>query len=226
MGCDRNGPREDGMMQAKDLKPALVSLVGAFVASLCCLLPLAVIVLGLGSGAFMAITMRYQALLLPLGMLAVTGGYVLYVRERRRCQGLVCTMAGSRLNLVALGLATTVIIGEVVLVAFPEGASRLLTRAMISAANQVERFEADGTLVSLDPGKHLMTIDHGDITGLMAPMTMAFPVKSPALFGGIAPGDRVRFTLERSPQGLAIIALTKQEMAAEARVVLDVEGMI
>jgi hypothetical protein len=28
--------------------------------SLCCLLPLAVIVLGLGSGAFMAVTMRYR----------------------------------------------------------------------------------------------------------------------------------------------------------------------
>lgn len=28
--------------------------------SLCCLLPLAVIVLGLGGGAFMAVTMRYR----------------------------------------------------------------------------------------------------------------------------------------------------------------------
>jgi Cu/Ag efflux protein CusF len=213
------------MMHAKDIKPSLVSLVGAFAASLCCLLPLAVIVLGLGSGAFMATTMRYQYLLLPLGMLAVTVGYVLYFRERRRCQRLVCTMAGSRLNLVVLGLATAIIIGEVVLVAFPEGASRLLTQAMVSAANQVERFEADGTVVSLDPGKHLMTIDHGAIKGLMAPMTMAFPVKSTELFTGIAPEDRVRFTLERSPQGLAIISLSIQDRVGEATVVLDVEGM-
>jgi Cu/Ag efflux protein CusF len=213
------------MMHAKDIKPALVSLVGAFASSLCCLLPLAVIVLGLGSGAFMARTMRYQAILLPLGMLAVTVGYALYFRERRRCQRLVCTMAGNRLNLVTLGLATAVIIGEVVLVALPEGASRLLTQAMVSAANEVERFEADGTVVSLDPGKHLMTIDHGDIKGLMSPMTMAFLVKSTELFTGMTPGDRVRFTLERSPQGLAIIALTKQDKAGEATVVLNVEGM-
>jgi hypothetical protein len=44
-------------MHLNDLKPAVVSFVGAFAASLCCLLPLAVIVLGLGSGAFMATTM-------------------------------------------------------------------------------------------------------------------------------------------------------------------------
>jgi Cu/Ag efflux protein CusF len=217
--------REEDAMHVKDVKPALVSLVGAFAASLCCLLPLGVIGLGLGSGAFMATTMRYQSILLPLGLLAVTGGYVLYFRERRRCQQGLCTMAGSQLNLVVLGVATVILLGEVVLVAFPAAASRLFTQAMVSAANQVEHFEAEGTVVSVDPGKRLLTIDHGEITGLMSPMTMAFPVQSPTLLTGLAPGDRVRFTLERSPQGLALMALTTQELAEEARVVLDVEGM-
>ena len=212
-------------MHMQDLKPALVSLVGALAASLCCLLPLSVLVLGLGSGAFMATTMRYQRLLLPLGLLAVTAGYMLYVRERRRCRTVLCTMAGSRLNLVALGIATVILLGEVVLVAFPAAASRLLTQALVSAAHQVEHFEAEGTIVSVDPAKHLLTINHGDIHGLMGPMTMAFPVASPALLTGIAPGDRVRFTLERSPQGLALMALTTQEPAEAARVVLDVQGM-
>ena len=212
-------------MHIKDLRPALVSSVGALAASLCCLLPLGVIALGLGSGAFMATTMRYQRLLLPLGVLAVTAGYVLYIWERRRCQRRACTMAGSRLNLVALGFATLVLLGEVVLVAFPEAASRLFTQAMVSATNQVEHFDAQGTIVSVDPGKRLMTIDHGDIKGVMPPMTMTFPVQSPALFTGVTPGDRVQFTLERSPQGLALIALTTQETPGEAQVVLDIEGM-
>jgi Cu/Ag efflux protein CusF len=212
-------------MHVRAFKPALVSLMAAFAASLCCVLPLAVIVLGLGSGAFMATPMRYQRLLLPLGILGVTAGYVLYVRERRRCQALVCSMAGSRLNLVALGVATAMLLGEVVLVAFPEGASRLLTRAMISAAKQVERFDAEGTIVSIDRDTHLLTIKHGDIQGVMSAMTMAFAAESPALMHGIVPGDRVRFTLERSPQGLAIVALTKEVSAGEVRVILDVEGM-
>jgi Cu/Ag efflux protein CusF len=217
--------QEEGAMHVKDVKPALVSLVGAFAASLCCLLPLGVIVFGLGSGAFMATTMRYQSILLPLGLLGVTGGYVLYFRERRRCQQGLCTMARSQLNLVALGVATVVLLGEVVLVAFPAAASRVFTQVMVSTAKQVEHFEAEGTIVSVDHEKRFITIDHGDIKGFMAPMTMAFPAQSPALFTGIAPGDRVRFRLERSPQGLAVIALTKQEPAEEARVVLDVAGM-
>jgi Cu(I)/Ag(I) efflux system periplasmic protein CusF len=212
-------------MRVRELKPALVSLMAAFAASLCCVLPLAVIVLGLGSGAFMATTMRYQRMLLPLGMLGVTAGYLLYFRERRRCQALVCTMAGSWVNLVALGLATAVLLSEVVLVAFPEGASRLFTEAMVSATNQVEHFEAEGTIVSVAPDKHLLTIKHGDIKGLMSPMTMAFAVASPALVQGLVPGDRVRFTLEQSPQGLAIVALTTEASAGEARVILDVAGM-
>jgi len=212
-------------MHINNLKPAVVSLLGAFAASLCCLLPLAVIVLGFGSGAFIATTMRYQWMLLPLGILAVTAGYVWYFRERRRCQGLVSTMAGGRLNLIALGLATAVLLGEVVLVAFPERASQLFNKAMGSAAIQVERFAAEGTIVNLDLGRHLVTINHGDIKGLMSPMTMAFPVASPALFERIAAGDRVTFTLQRSAQGLAIIALIKQETSGEASIVLAIEGM-
>jgi Cu/Ag efflux protein CusF len=70
-----------------------------------------------------------------------------------------------------------------------------------------------------------MTIAHGDIRGLMSPMTMAFPVQSPALFPGMTPGDLVAFTLQRSPHGFAIVALTKQEPVGSTAVVLDVEGM-
>ena len=176
------------MMQVRDFKPALVSLMAAFAASLCCVLPLAVIVLGLGSGAFMATTMRYQRILLPLGILGVTAGYFLYFRERRRCQSLVCTMAGSRVNLVALGLATAALLGEMGLVAFPEGVSQLLTRAMVSAAKEVEHFEAEGRIVRIEPEKHLLTIDHGDIKGLMSPMIMAFPVESRRLCRGLCLG--------------------------------------
>src|SRR6267378_5116271 len=57
--------REENIMHIKDLRPALVSCVGALAAALCCLLPLGVIALGLGSGVFMATTMRYQSMLLP-----------------------------------------------------------------------------------------------------------------------------------------------------------------
>jgi len=90
------------IMHIKDLRPALVSLWGALAAALCCLLPLGVIALGC-SGVFMATTMRYQSMLLRWRP-CVTAGYVLYFREAAPLSKLVCTMAGSRVNLLALAL--------------------------------------------------------------------------------------------------------------------------
>jgi len=74
-----------------------VAWLGAALSSLCCLLPLAVITLGLGSGAFMAVTMHYRWILIPAGVIGLLGGFALYVRERRRCNALACRMAGSRI---------------------------------------------------------------------------------------------------------------------------------
>ena len=102
--------------------------VGAALSSLCCLLPLAVIALGLGSGAFMAVTMQYRWLLIPAGIAGVLAGVVLYVRERRRCDTLACRMAGSRMVLAALALAALIVTTSIVLDQFPEMTSELLAR--------------------------------------------------------------------------------------------------
>ena len=91
-----------------------------------CLLPLAVIVLGLGSGAFMATTMRYRWLLIPAGVLGIAAGFVLYARERRRCDALGCRMAASRVTLALLIAASVVVTTSIVLDRFPEMTSDLL----------------------------------------------------------------------------------------------------
>jgi len=103
---------------------------GAILSSLCCLLPLAVIVLGLGSGAFMSVTMRYRWLLIPLGIIGVTTGFFLYVRERRRCTALACRMVGSRVTFALLVVATLVVTTSIVLDRFPELTSDVLARAI------------------------------------------------------------------------------------------------
>lgn len=107
---------------------SLAAWIGAVLSSLCCLLPLTVIVLGLGSGAFMAVTMRYRWVLIPAGVLGVTIGFVLYVRERRRCEQLACRMAGSRITLGLLILAGAVVATSIVLDRFPDLTSELLAR--------------------------------------------------------------------------------------------------
>jgi hypothetical protein len=113
-------------MKWSDLKPSALGALSASVASLCCLLPLVVVVLGLGSGAFMAVTMRYSAIFIPAGILGTAAGYALYVRERRRCDRLGCAMAGSRLNRALLGLSTLVLAAAVTLTALPDYTARLI----------------------------------------------------------------------------------------------------
>jgi uncharacterized membrane protein len=85
-------------------------------------------VLGLGSGAFMAVTMQYRWVLIPTGVLGVVLGFVLYTRERRRCARLACRMAGSRVTLALLIAASLVVASAIVLDQFPEMTSDLLLR--------------------------------------------------------------------------------------------------
>ena len=123
------------------MRPAAVSAgvtawVGALLSSLCCLLPLAVIVLGLGSGAFMTVTMRYRWLLIPAGVIGVAAGFVLYFCERRRCAALACRMAGSRITLALLVVASLVVGTSIVLDRFPEFTSDLLAHVMSSDAGR------------------------------------------------------------------------------------------
>ena len=107
-------------MNVSHLKAGLVSFGGALLSSLCCLLPLAVILLGLGSGAFMMTTMQFRPIFLPLGILGVGLGYYFYFRERRRCQALACRMASSRVNLALLLVASVMLAIELVFVLFPD----------------------------------------------------------------------------------------------------------
>jgi hypothetical protein len=117
-------------MRVATLTAGLVAWIGAALASLCCLLPLTIIVLGLGSGAFMATTMQYRWLLVPAGIIGIVAGFVLYVRERRRCDALACRMAGSRITLALLIVASVIVSTGIVLDRFPEFTSDLLARVM------------------------------------------------------------------------------------------------
>jgi Cu/Ag efflux protein CusF len=53
-----------------------------------------------------------------------------------------------------------------------------------------------GTIVALDTEDAEITLDHGEIPGLMGAMTMPFPVADPKLLEGLQEGQRVEFDLE------------------------------
>ncbi len=123
-------------MKLGPIGAGLAAWVGAALSSLCCLLPLAIIFLGLGSGAFMAATMQYRWILIPTGVFGVTAGFVLYIRERRRCDSLGCRMAGRKITLGLLIVASLVVATAIVLDRFPEMTSDLLSRLTEGSSRQ------------------------------------------------------------------------------------------
>ena len=56
-------------MQIADLKPGILGVGTSLGASICCVLPMTIVLLGLGSGGFMMVTMQYRIILYPSGLL-------------------------------------------------------------------------------------------------------------------------------------------------------------
>ena len=94
------------IMQISDLKPGLISLSTSFGSTICCVLPLTIVLLGLGSGGFMILTMQYRIILYPLGLLGLGTSYWLYFRRKKACEAQVCQMQGKRMNITALVFST------------------------------------------------------------------------------------------------------------------------
>jgi len=117
-------------MDLSAVKAGLVSFSSALVASLCCLLPLGIVVLGLGSGAFMMVTIQYRYIFLPVGVIGLGTGYYLYFKEKQRCSSKGCTFVGRKTNLALLVLATVMVAGVLLLDFFPGLTSDYLQMAM------------------------------------------------------------------------------------------------
>jgi Cu/Ag efflux protein CusF len=54
----------------------------------------------------------------------------------------------------------------------------------------------NGTVTGVDLAKSEITLDHGDIPGIMSAMTMTFSVPDKKLLDGVAPGAVVEFDIE------------------------------
>jgi Cu/Ag efflux protein CusF len=70
-------------------------------------------------------------------------------------------------------------------------------------------WSAEGIVRVIAPEINRIFIDHGDIPGLMEAMTMAFEPENPQVLNGLAPGDRVRFTLRQQGERLMLLKIEK-----------------
>ncbi len=53
-----------------------------------------------------------------------------------------------------------------------------------------------GTVAAVDAAKGEITLDHGDIPGVMGAMTMTFSVPDKKILDGVTPGAKVEFDVE------------------------------
>lgn len=78
----------------------------------------------------MMVTMQYRSIFLPVGVVGVALGYLLYFREKRRCNTFGCSFVGRKSNLALLLIATVVVSGALILDIFPALTSEMLQSVM------------------------------------------------------------------------------------------------
>ena len=108
--------------------PGAAGLVAALLAASCCLLPLALIGMGVAGAGLMMTMMRYEWITLPLGVVGLAGAYAFHVRERRRCDTAGCRLVGERATNVLLRVATAVVAVALLLRLFPSWTAAILQR--------------------------------------------------------------------------------------------------
>lgn len=106
--------------------PGAAGVVAALLAASCCILPLVLIFTGIAGASVMMSMMRYEWLTLPLGIAGLLVAWVLYMREKRRCQTHACRFVGRRMNQALLIFGTVVVTMALLLRFFPSWTAAIL----------------------------------------------------------------------------------------------------
>lgn len=80
-------------------------------------------------------------------------------------------------------------------------------RAAAATPGAERQWQVRAVVRAVLPDTRVLVVTHEEIPGLMAPMTMGFPLASPALAAGVSAGDEVRLTLRGTPPQVVITAI-------------------
>jgi Cu/Ag efflux protein CusF len=91
-------------------------------------------------------------------------------------------------------------------------AAALLVGVLLAACGGGQVNEGDGTGIvrGIDAKGATVTLEHGDVPGLMRAMTMTFSVARPELLTGIAVGETVDFHLVHEDGTYTVTALREK----------------
>ena len=129
------------------MKPQKLGILSALVASACCLGPLLLVLLGLGSLGFGAVLGRFHWWFIGAAIALLVFAWRSYLKEARRCRTEACEMAQGKTTRTALILASVVVATFVGLNVYtyaaqrrgiPEPRASSISAALTSVVIQVE----------------------------------------------------------------------------------------
>ncbi len=85
--------------------------------------------------------------------------------------------------------------------------------------SKVQHYKMQGTVKSVDAKDHKLTVQHGDIPGFMAAMTMAYPAGKTEDISKVAPGDQIQADVAVSDTDIHLenIKVTNHAKAKDAK---------
>ena len=78
-----------------------------------------------------------------------------------------------------------------------------------AAAAAQRTVEGEGKVITTVPNAGQLVVEHGEIKGFMAAMTMGYRVEPPSLLEGLKAGDKIRFTIDVTSNAIIKIERTK-----------------
>ena len=96
-------------------------------------------------------------------------------------------------SVLAAAAATLAVLG---LPAPDAGPGRPLAMSGAYANEAPKIFHGVGVVTAVEPGSGMLSVDHGDIPGLMDAMEMAYKVRPAALCVGLQKGDTIAFGVD------------------------------
>lgn len=78
----------------------------------------------------------------------------------------------------------------------------------------LQRISGRGVVQQVVRADQRVVVAHEELPGLLRARTSGFVVRDPTLLERVIPGERIRFTLEKTEQTLYLVALEKEDESA------------
>ncbi len=119
MKKSKKGRRSTKKSDAAGAGTRNVSVISMVFTSVCCIGPLLLLALGLGSATLTAGLVKNKWIFMAMGAASLGASYYLYFRERKRCAAEGCTVASIKARKTFMGVATAVVVFFMVFSLYP-----------------------------------------------------------------------------------------------------------